>query len=134
MIILEQHSALIKINQLLQAITDKNFSDFKLAFNLNEPFLDLLPGGVRIESALALIESHRAFFFDPYTAFQFSPLLDIIDAGSTISAASIVEVGLADGSTRQVYLRLLYQLNQQEQWWPRLLQNTLIDAEQKVIG
>jgi hypothetical protein len=133
-IILEQHCALIKINQLLQAITDKNFSEFKSAFNLNEPFLDLLPGGVRIESALALIESHRAFFSDSNTAFQYSPLLDIIDAGSTISAASIVQVGLADGSTRQIYLRLLYQLNQQEQWWPRLLQNTLIDAEQKVIS
>jgi hypothetical protein len=132
--ILEQHRALIKIHQLLQAITDKNFSEFESAFNLNEPFLDLLPGGVRIESASALIESHRAFFSDPKTTFQFSPLLDILDAGSTLSAASVVEVGLSDGSTRRVYLRLLYQLNQQEQWWPRLLQNTLIDVEQKVIG
>lgn len=130
---LQKHSALAKMNQLLQAITDKDLTAFKSAFNINEPFLDMLPGGVRVESALDLIESHRAFFSDPNTAFQFSPLLDIIDSGSTVSAASIVNVRLADGSTRQVYLRLLYQLNEQEQWWPRLLQNTLINAEQKVI-
>lgn len=134
MIILEQHSALIKMNQLLKSIADKDFVGFKSAFNLNEPFLDLLPGGVRIESALTLIESHHAFFSDPNTAFQFSPLIDIIDGGSTVSAASIVNVRLADGNTRQVYLRLLYQQNQQEQWWPRLLQNTLIDEQHKVIG
>ena len=134
MITLEKHSALIKINQLLQTLANKNFTGFKSAFNFNEPFLDLLPGGLRIESALDLIESHRAFFSDPNTTFNFSPLLDIIDAGSTISAASIVNVGLSDGSTRQVYLRLQYQLNKQNQWWPRLLQNTLINAEQKEIG
>lgn len=62
-ITLEQHSALIKINQLLQSLSDINFTGFKLAFNVNEPLLDLLPGGIRIESALALIESHRTFFF-----------------------------------------------------------------------
>ncbi|MDF1683117.1 MAG: hypothetical protein P1U36_00525 [Legionellaceae bacterium] len=131
---MEQHHALIKINQLLQAISNKNFSAFKDAFNINEPFLDILPGGVRIESALALIECHRDFFNDPRTTFEYLPLIDIIDAGSTLSAASIVKVGLADGSTRQVYLRLLYQRNQQDTWWPRLLQNTWMDTDQKVIG
>ena len=133
-IIMEQHKALIKINQLLQAIADKNFSEFKSAFNLNEPFLDVLPGGVRIESALALIECHRDFFDDPHTSFDFSALIDIVEADSMLSAATRVKVGLADGSTRQVYLRLLYQRNQQDVWWPRLLQNTLIDAEHKVLG
>jgi hypothetical protein len=122
------------MNELLQAISKKDFTGFKSAFNINEPFLDLLPGGVRVESAIDLIESHRAFFSSPNTSFQFSPLLDIIDSGSTISAASIVNVSFANGSTRQVYLRLLYQMNQQGQWWPRLLQNTLIDARQKVIN
>lgn len=131
---LENHNALIKMNQMLQAIADKDFTEFKSAFNLNEPFLDILPGGARIESAQALIDSHQAFFADPNTGFQFSPLRDIIDAGSTISAASIVNVHLADGSTRQVYLRLLYQMNQQAQWWPRLLQNTVITEEHKVIS
>jgi len=83
--------------------------------------LDFLPGGVCIESALALIECHRDFFDDPHTSFEFSALIDIVEADSMLSAATRVKVGLADGSTRQVYLSLLYQRNQQDVWWPRLL-------------
>lgn len=130
----QSHPAVPYIHAFLNSVIEKDKAAHAETFAINQPFTDILPGGIRIDSSKELIEGHDAFFKSSVTKFSHGPLIDIIADESNFSAGIIATVTKETGETVQIYIRLLFVPEPgTDRWVPRFLQNTVISEKDLVL-
>lgn len=128
-----QHPAISFVIKFLNSLKDKNYPDFSNCFSKSGEFVDMLPGGVRIESSKDLISGHVGFFDSEKSSFDFGELTDLFGNDSIFHAGTIAKVVRpTGGDSIRVYIGLTFVV-EEDRWVPRFLQNTFFDESHAVI-